>query len=63
MIRCPRCNNELPDGAAFCDACGAPLGGSLPPASPVYQPYSAEPGTPVPLTAADAAPDRSRPSR
>src|SRR5437764_457151 len=43
MIRCPRCNNELPDGVAFCDACGAPIRGGLPPASPVPQPYSADP--------------------
>jgi hypothetical protein len=44
MIRCPRCNNELPDGVSFCDACGAPVRGGLPPASPVYQPYTADPG-------------------
>jgi FHA domain-containing protein/double zinc ribbon protein len=43
MIRCPRCGNELPDGVSFCDACGAPIKGVMPQASPVYPPYSADP--------------------
>ena len=43
MIRCPRCNTELPDGVAFCDACGAPVRGQMPPASPVYQPFGGDP--------------------
>ncbi len=43
MIRCPRCGNELPDGVAFCDACGAPIKGVMPQASPVYPPYNADP--------------------
>jgi hypothetical protein len=32
---------------SFCDACGAPIGGGMPPASPVYQPYTADPMTDV----------------
>ncbi|HMA37294.1 MAG TPA: FHA domain-containing protein [Chloroflexia bacterium] len=53
MIRCPRCNTELPDGVAFCDACGAPVRGQMPPASPVYQPLPGETtiATPVGQTA------------
>lgn len=43
MIRCPRCNTELPDGVSFCDACGAPVRGQMPPASPVYQPLTPGP--------------------
>ncbi len=38
MIRCPRCNTELPDGVSFCDACGAPVRAQMPSAAPVYQP-------------------------
>ena len=54
MIRCPRCNNELPDGVSFCDACGAPIRGGMPPASPVYQPY-ADPATEMPPLAPGAS--------
>jgi hypothetical protein len=36
MVTCPRCKNQLEDGTAFCDNCGAPLPGALqpPPAAP-----------------------------
>jgi FHA domain/Double zinc ribbon len=48
MIRCPRCNTELPDGVSFCDACGAPVRGQMPPANPVYQPFAGAAPAPVP---------------
>src|SRR5436309_10626470 len=48
MIRCPRCNTELPDGVSFCDACGAPVRGQMPPASPVYQPFASDPAATLP---------------
>ncbi len=48
MIRCPRCNTELPDGVSFCDACGAPVRGAMPPAGPVYQPLGDGGQTTVP---------------
>jgi hypothetical protein len=47
MIICPRCSTELPDGVSFCDACGAPVRGQMPPAGPVYQPV---PGAPAPAS-------------
>src|SRR5689334_1312951 len=47
MIRCPRCNTELPDGVSFCDACGAPVRGQMPPASPVYQPFGGDTAAPA----------------
>jgi hypothetical protein len=28
MVTCPRCKNQLEDGATFCDNCGAPLTGA-----------------------------------
>jgi hypothetical protein len=37
----------LPDGVSFCDACGAPIKGVMPQASPVYPPYSADPAVPT----------------
>ena len=55
MIRCPRCNNELPDGVSFCDACGAPVRGILPPASPVYQPYGGQAAAPPPAAMGQGA--------
>lgn len=55
MIRCPRCNTELPDGVSFCDACGAPVKGQMPPASPVYQPLGGGAPAPVPVAAPPAA--------
>src|SRR5689334_19131904 len=51
MIRCPRCNTELPDGVSFCDACGAPVRGQMPPASPVYQPLGGSAPDPAPVAA------------
>jgi hypothetical protein len=32
---------------SFCDACGAPIKGVMPQASPVYPPYSADPAVPT----------------
>ncbi|MDQ2808862.1 MAG: FHA domain-containing protein [Chloroflexota bacterium] len=56
MIRCPRCNTELPDGVSFCDACGAPVRGPMPPASPVYQPLGEGGQTTMPPPVASAGP-------
>ena len=56
MIRCPRCNTELPAGVSFCDACGAPVRGSMPPASPVYQPLGAGGPPPLPPPVAASGP-------
>lgn len=38
MVVCPKCGSQQPDGASFCDQCGAPLGGV---ASPVALPTAA----------------------
>ncbi len=40
MITCPRCGSQQPDGATFCDQCGAALGG-IAPAPPVAAPFPA----------------------
>ncbi len=33
-MNCSRCNTELPDGSAFCNKCGSPLGGKAPAPAP-----------------------------
>ena len=30
VLTCPRCGQENPDGAKFCNACGAPLSAASP---------------------------------
>lgn len=40
MITCPQCGSQQPDGAAFCDQCGAALGG-IAPAPPMAAPFPA----------------------
>jgi len=49
MITCPQCNNQNPDGAAFCDNCGASLTGVAParPAAPVAPAAPAAPAAGV----------------
>ncbi len=43
MVTCPKCGNQLPDGAAFCNNCGTPIQGApqgMPqgaPQQPMYQ--------------------------
>lgn len=63
MPTCPNCGSQQPDGAAFCDECGAALGGvapavSMPAAAPV-QPAPAPPaaaGTVCPACGASTMP-------
>ncbi len=40
MVTCPQCGSQQPDGAAFCDQCGAALGG-IAPTPPVAAPFPA----------------------
>ncbi|MFN3763736.1 MAG: zinc-ribbon domain-containing protein, partial [Anaerolineae bacterium] len=40
MVICPQCGSQQPDGAAFCDQCGAALGG-IAPTPPVAAPFPA----------------------
>lgn len=37
MAFCSKCGNEIPEGTAFCAACGTPIGG-VAPAAPVIAP-------------------------
>ncbi len=34
MITCPKCGNQLPDGAAFCNVCGTPIAQAAPQGAP-----------------------------
>ena len=34
MITCPKCGNQLPDGAAFCNNCGTPIAQAAPQGAP-----------------------------
>ena len=36
MRYCTKCGREIPEGAAFCAGCGAPVQTPTPPAAPVY---------------------------
>lgn len=36
MRYCAKCGREIPEGAAFCAGCGAPVQTPTPPAAPVY---------------------------
>lgn len=60
MSICPQCNNQNPDGAAFCDNCGASLVGVAPaqPAAPVAPAAPAAPavGTACPACGTPAIP-------
>jgi len=49
MSICPQCNNQNPDGAAFCDNCGASLAGvaAPPPVAPVAPAVPAAPAAGV----------------
>jgi len=40
---CPQCGSQQPDGAAFCDQCGAALGGLAPGQPPVPSPAAVPP--------------------
>jgi hypothetical protein len=48
MAVCPNCNAQQPDGAAFCDECGAKLGG----VAPAPPPPAAVPAPPPPTAVA-----------
>ena len=34
MITCPKCGDQLPDGAAFCNVCGTPIAQAAPQGAP-----------------------------
>ena len=38
MITCPKCGNQLPDGAAFCNVCGTPIAQAAPQGMPQGMP-------------------------
>lgn len=49
MAFCPKCGNQLPDGAQFCAACGNSLGAApAPNAAPAYNPAPAYAPAPKP---------------
>ena len=51
MAVCPNCSAQQPDGAAFCDECGAQIGGVAPvPSAPA--PLAAAPAPPTPTAIA-----------
>jgi len=61
MVTCPRCKNQVEDGAAFCDNCGEPLPGALQPTpaapSPLQPAAAGGPACPQcgrPVVAGDA---------
>lgn len=51
MATCPNCGTQQPDGAAFCDECGARLSGATPEAPPA--PQEPTPATQVAATCPD----------
>ena len=53
VIRCTKCGSELPNNAAFCNACGAPVAKQTPP-TPVVT--NQAPAAPVATNQAPAAP-------
>ncbi len=52
MPVCPNCGSQQPDGAAFCDECGAALGEI----APSVVPPAAPPAQPIPTTVAATCP-------
>ena len=46
-MNCPSCHAQVPDGATFCDQCGASIGGALPAGAPMtpmpQQPFGPSP--------------------
>lgn len=61
MSICPQCNNQNPDGAAFCDNCGASLVGVAPP-QPVAPVAPATPAAPVAPAAGMVCPSCGTPA-
>ena len=43
MAFCTQCGHQMPDGARFCPACGAPASGAAPPVEPVVAPATLTP--------------------
>ena len=52
MPVCPNCSSQQPDGAAFCDSCGAALGG----VAPAVMPPAAVPMQPTPTAVVTTCP-------
>jgi hypothetical protein len=53
---CGQCGKQVPDGAKFCNFCGATLAGSSEPAAPLPDPMSAAAVAPRPAPAGPATP-------
>ena len=51
---CPNCGKELPEGAAFCNGCGAPQAQAPAPAAPAAPVYAPAPETPAYAPAPEA---------
>jgi hypothetical protein len=56
MPVCPNCGSQQPDGAAFCDDCGAKLGELVPAPPPAAAPSAAAPARPAPTKRAPTCP-------